>query len=173
MGVRVRARLAHTQEHPYRLQRIRAHAVRHDAPPVGQMLYDLKYGGKTTTEATARKRLGRHRSALRPGHVARTGSTRSCPSPPSNNRLVQPVLLVAPGYRGTAWHPRVSANCIAKVKPTPQLKDIKDYDKRREVLKDAFKADPGTLRWQEPLAVRRSARLKGATLGHMVEVLKA
>ena len=64
----------------------------------------------------------------------------------------------------------VCTTCVAKVKQTPQLKDLKDYDKRREALKDAFTVIPG-LTQGKMLLLFDDLFGSGATAGHIVEVL--
>ena len=63
------------------------------------------------------------------------------PVPPSKARKYQPVILVA-----TALSERLNIplciECLSKVKQTGQLKDVLQYDKRMEALKNAFAADP-------------------------------
>jgi predicted amidophosphoribosyltransferase len=93
------------------------------------------------------------------------------PVPPSNTRSVQPVTPVVNGISARLGVP-VCTDCLAKVKQTPQLKDIKDYDKRKEVLKDAFQANPDSCRGKN-LLLFDDLHGSGATTGHIVEVLKA
>ncbi len=59
------------------------------------------------------------------------------PIPPSKERGFQPVYLVADAL-GLKLSIPVLKNEILKIKATPQIKDIKDPDKREEVLKSAF-----------------------------------
>ena len=63
------------------------------------------------------------------------------PVPPSNTaRKNQPVIEVA---RALSQHLRapLCEACLSKAKNTAQLKDIFDYTKRTEILKDAFSVD--------------------------------
>src|SRR5260370_21204982 len=59
------------------------------------------------------------------------------PVPPTKQRKYPPVLLVA-----TALSERMNVplctECITKVKQTPQLKDVLEYDKRMAALDGAF-----------------------------------
>jgi predicted amidophosphoribosyltransferase len=59
------------------------------------------------------------------------------PVPPSNSRVVQPVMVVAEALAERIGIP-LCKSCVKKTKQTPQLKDITDYDKKREALSDAF-----------------------------------
>src|SRR5689334_20645820 len=91
-------------------------------PPVGQLLYELKYGGgdkqaKADDLADTAADFVRRVWQLRPDLLV--------PVPPSNTRSVQPVTLVVNGISARLSVP-VCTDCLAKVKQTPQLKDIKD-----------------------------------------------
>jgi competence protein ComFC len=140
-------------------------------PPVGQMLYELKYGGKT---AEQRQQLANDLADTAANFVRHTWRLRIdaiVPVPPSNKRLVQPVMLVAQAMAERLGVP-VCADCIAKVKQTPQLKDIKHYDERKKVLQDAFEANP-ELCGGKSMLLFDDLHGSGTTVGHIVEVLKA
>jgi predicted amidophosphoribosyltransferase len=92
------------------------------------------------------------------------------PVPPSNTRKSQPVMTVADGIARRLGVP-LCAGCLTKVKQTPQLKDITDYDKRMEVLSGAFSADPNLTRGRR-LLLFDDLYGSGATVGHIAEVLK-
>jgi len=63
------------------------------------------------------------------------------------------------------------ASCVSKVKQTPQLKDVFEYDKRAEALKDAFRvAEKETT--GKNLLLFDDLFGSGATVSHIVEVLK-
>jgi predicted amidophosphoribosyltransferase len=137
-------------------------------PPVGQLLYELKYRNAdkqakaddlADTAADFVSRVWK----LRPDAIV--------PVPPSNPRSVQPVTLVVNGISARLRVPLCN-DCLAKVKQTPQLKDIKDYDKRREVLKDAFAASPEFCAGKN-LLLFDDLHGSGATTGHIVEALNA
>ena len=110
-------------------------------PPVGQLLYDLKYGGKTSEPKQQIANDLAETAAHFVLHTWRLAIDAIVPVPPSNARAVQPVAVVADALAGRLGVP-VCAKCVAKVKQTPQLKDLKDYDKRKEALKDAFTVVP-------------------------------
>lgn len=137
-------------------------------PPVGQLLYELKYKsddkqGKADDLADTAADFLRRVWKLKPDAIV--------PVPPSNNRAVQPVTLVVNGLSARLGVPVCTA-CLAKVKQTPQLKDIKDYDRRREVLKGAFQANPEHCKGRN-LLLFDDLHGSGATTGHIAEVLKA
>jgi competence protein ComFC len=62
------------------------------------------------------------------------------PVPPSTQRIVQPVTLLANAIGQGLNIPVVSA--VIKAKETPQLKNIYDLDERTKALNGAFKVDP-------------------------------
>ena len=92
------------------------------------------------------------------------------PVPPSLTRRNQPVIAVATALAERAGIPLL-AECLSKVKQTPQLKDIFEYDKRTEALKDAFSvaAEQTT---GKTLLLFDDLFGSGATVSHIVEVLK-
>lgn len=57
--------------------------------------------------------------------------------PPSNVRSSQPVIAIAKALGKKLGVP-VCETCVSKTKRTPQLKDVYDYDGRREILAGAF-----------------------------------
>jgi len=60
------------------------------------------------------------------------------PVPPSRKRRgVQPVLSLAKGI-GKVLAIDICADAVVKVKDTPELKDVFDFEKRLAILKDAF-----------------------------------
>jgi competence protein ComFC len=140
-------------------------------PPLGQLLYELKYG---RTQTAAQKQEIADQLADTAAHfvqdVWRLSIDAIVPVPPSNARALQPVIVVAEGLAARLGVP-LCTGCLTKVKHTPQLKDITDYDKRAEVLKDAFSVDPN-LTAGGNLLLFDDLYGSGATVGHIVDVLK-
>jgi predicted amidophosphoribosyltransferase len=93
------------------------------------------------------------------------------PVPPSNVRSVQPVMLVATALSSRLGVP-ICNDCLKKVKETPQLKDIRDYDERKEVLDGAFAASAEFCAGKR-LLLFDDLHGSGATVSHIVDVLKA
>lgn len=56
--------------------------------------------------------------------------------PPSKTRYIQPVIKMAEEISLNLEIPFI--NCLTKAKKTPELKNMDDYDKRIEALKDAY-----------------------------------
>lgn len=134
-------------------------------PPVGQLLYELKYRHDQKAVGVLAETAAEF---LKNGW--RVSIDAIVPVPPSNVRAVQPVAAVAEALAATLGVP-ICAGCLAKVKQTPQLKDMKDYDKRREALSGAFTVDP-KLTAGKNLLVFDDLHGSGATVAHIVEVLK-
>jgi predicted amidophosphoribosyltransferase len=137
-------------------------------PPVGQLLFEIKY---RTADQQAKADDLADTAADFVTRVWKLTPDLIVPVPPSNLRSVQPVTLVVNGISARLGVP-VCNDCLQKVKQTPQLKDITDYDKRREVLKDAFQANPEACKGKS-LLLFDDLHGSGATTGHIVEVLKA
>ena len=140
-------------------------------PPVGQLLYELKYG-RTQTEAQKREIAAQlaDTAAHFVQNTWRLAIDAIVPVPPSNVRKLQPVMVVAEVLAARLGVP-VCTGCLTKVKQTLQLKDITDYDKRAEALKDAFTVAP-ELTAGKKLLLFDDLYGSGATVGHIVEVLK-
>lgn len=92
------------------------------------------------------------------------------PVPPSLPRRNQPVIAVATALAERAHIP-LWTSCLSKVKETPQLKDIVEYDKRTEALKDAFTVAAEQTTGKR-LLLFDDLYGSGATVSHIVEVLK-
>jgi competence protein ComFC len=131
--------------------------------PIGELLYQLKYrsdqsGVEPLAEAAAK-------------FLAQLWAVDAIvPVPPSNARQSQPVVAVADVIAAKLGVP-ICVGCLTKVKQTPQLKDITEYDKRKEVLSGAFAADPN-LTAGKRLLLFDDLYGSGATVGHIAEVLK-
>src|SRR5262249_25509817 len=85
-------------------------------------------------------------------------------------RKGQPVLSVATAVSGRLKVPVCTA-CVKKVKHTPQLKDIVEYDRRMETLKDAFAVASEQTKAKN-LLVFDDLHGSGATVRAIVELLK-
>ena len=99
--------------------------------PVGELLYRLKYRhDRTTVAELADTAEGFVKTWRPPIDVV-------VPVPPSVKRSNQPVIALATALAERLQVP-LCTSCLSKIKRTPQLKDIVEYDKRAEALKDAF-----------------------------------
>lgn len=134
-------------------------------PPVGQLLYQLKYRNDTKAIeplADTAEDFLRNFWRLRVDAIV--------PVPPSNVRSIQPVMVVADALAARLGVPVCTA-CLMKVKETPQLKDITDYDKRKEALVGAF-AVTAELTAGKNLLLFDDVHGSGATVSHIAEILR-
>ena len=93
------------------------------------------------------------------------------PVPPSDtNRRSQPVLEVASGIGSRTGIP-VLEDALVKVKQTLQLKNIYDYQKRAELLRDAFISRRSLVQGKTVLLLDDLYR-SGATLNAVSQVLR-
>jgi predicted amidophosphoribosyltransferase len=92
------------------------------------------------------------------------------PVPPSNlNRTFQPVLEIV-DILSDALNIPICNDTLAKVKKTPELKEVVEYAKREEILKDAFSIQNDRLKGKNILLFDDLYR-SGATLRVITEIL--
>jgi competence protein ComFC len=132
--------------------------------PIGELLYQLKYhNDQAAVDQLAEAAEGFLKTWNPPLDAI-------VPVPPSVPRKNQPVIAVATALADRAHIP-LCTSCLSKVKKTPQLKDIVEYDKRAEALKDAFTAAAEQTAGKN-LLLFDDLFGSGATVSHIVEVLK-
>jgi competence protein ComFC len=100
--------------------------------PVGELLYALKYRNDQTAIAPLVRAAEEFIN-----DIWRISVDAIVPVPPSKIRAFQPVQILAKALANRLKIP-LCDGCLRKVKETPQLKDITDYNKRRDALSDAF-----------------------------------
>jgi competence protein ComFC len=133
--------------------------------PVGELLYRLKYRHDHAAVAPLVDAIaGFYSPAWPPGIDA------IVPVPASVARKNQPVILIATALSERLKIP-LCLTCIRKVKQTPQLKDIVEYDKRAEALKDAFAVASEQTKGKN-LLLFDDLHGSGATVRAIVEILK-
>ncbi len=103
---------------------------------VGELLYRLKY--KSDTSALAE--LVETAASFLAGWTEAKDVKVLVPVPPSRPRATQPVLQVAMALAGKLGIP-CEATAVMKVKETPELKNVFDYNERLKLLEDAHKVD--------------------------------
>jgi len=84
-------------------------------PPVGQLLYDLKYGGKSVEQ---KQQIADELAETAAHFLQRTwrlAIDAIVPVPPSNVRTIQPVDVVAQSLAGSLGVP-VCTSCVTKIK---------------------------------------------------------
>lgn len=134
--------------------------------PLGELLYRLKNRGDQSAipEIVAAAGEFVKRWAVRVDAIV--------PVPPSNTaRKHQPVIGVAKAL-GDYLRVPLCEGCLAKIKNTGQLKDVFDYAKRAEILKDAFSVDAAKTKGKRLLLMDDLYR-SGATAGAIAQLLTA
>jgi predicted amidophosphoribosyltransferase len=133
-------------------------------PPVGQLLCKLKFhADQTAIEPLADTAANFLKNAW---HLEIDAIV---PVPPSNVRTIQPVKVVAKALASRIGVP-VCRGCLLKIKQTPQLKDLTDYDEREAALKDAFKVGVEFTQGKN-LLLFDDIFGSGATADHITELL--
>ena len=132
--------------------------------PIGELLYRLKYQRDLTAVEELAEAAEQLLKMWKPPIDA------IVPVPPSLPRRNQPVTAVASALAERLQIP-LWTTCLSKVKKTPQLKDIVEYDKRTEALKNAFAVAPEQTAGKN-LLLFDDLFGSGATVSHIAEVLK-
>ncbi|NCO83255.1 MAG: hypothetical protein COZ31_05635 [Nitrospirae bacterium CG_4_10_14_3_um_filter_44_29] len=91
------------------------------------------------------------------------------PVPPSKNRAFQPVLEITKSLSSRLKIP-FHDDLLVKTKETPELKDVYEYKKRMELLKNAFDIGSNVLNGKSILLLDDLYR-SGATLNAITEIL--
>jgi len=91
------------------------------------------------------------------------------PVPPSKNRAFQPVLEITKSLSSRLRIP-FHDDLLVKTKETPELKDVYEYKKRMELLKNAFDIGSNVLNGKSILLLDDLYR-SGATLNAITEIL--
>jgi len=93
------------------------------------------------------------------------------PAPPSRAaRAFQPVIAVAKGISKLLGI-ELCKDCVVKIKETPELKNMYEFDERMEVLKDAFAVAKREVEGRNVLLLDDLYR-SGATLNAITQALK-
>lgn len=88
--------------------------------------------------------------------------------PPSHERAVQPVIILAEGIGKSLKVPVLS--CITTTRPTSQLKDITDPDERRKHVEGLYKIDASQTRGLKILLFDDLFR-SGTTMNAITDIL--
>jgi predicted amidophosphoribosyltransferase len=91
------------------------------------------------------------------------------PVPPSKTRSFQPVIVLAQGI-GAALVIPVALNCIRTTRPSAQLKDVSDPDKRRSLVIGLYTAD-SRIAAQKNILLFDDLYRSGATMNAITDVL--
>lgn len=132
--------------------------------PLGELLHRLKNRGDQTAIPEI---------ALTAGEFVKKWGIQVdsiVPVPPSNaTRKHQPVIAVATAL-GEYLRVPLCEDCLTKAKSSAQLKDIFDYGKRTEILKDAFAVDASKTKGRRLLLFDDLYR-SGATVSAIARLL--
>lgn len=143
----------------------RGHAVFDtERTELGELLFQLKYRGDTSVLKKIVKVACDFIVAwkIKPDCVI--------PVPPSKKgRRVQPVVEIANGI-GANLKIVVCDKSVVKVKETPELKNVTDYQERLDLLKGAYDTGDASLKGKTVLVVDDLYR-SGATLNALADAL--
>jgi len=133
---------------------------------IGELLYRLKYkSDKTALDEiidTVANFLENHREII-------DAIAAIIPVPPSKNRAFQPVLEITKSLSLRIKIP-FHDDVLVKTRETPELKDVYEYEKRMELLKNAFDIGSNLLNGKSILLFDDLFR-SGATLNAITEIL--
>ena len=123
---------------------------------MGELLYQLKYKSDRSVIDTIVETTANFIASWHPVLSV------ILPVPPSRARTFQPVLEIAQGL-STRLNIPLRNDCVVKIKNTPELKNIYEYDKRLSLLENAYTANTAMLKGENVLLFDDLYR-SGATL---------
>ncbi len=100
---------------------------------LGELLYRLKYGADKAAIAEIVDALCEFTASWNPG------AEMIVPVPPSSQRNVQPVIVIAEGFSRRLGIPLV--DCVKRTRDAPQLKNVYDLDERLRLLEGLHQVD--------------------------------
>lgn len=131
-------------------------------PEIAELLYRLKNRADRDAAApiieTVADYLSRHRDKF----------DAIVPVPPSHQRAVQPVIILAEGIGKALGVPVLS--CISTTRPTGQLKNITDPDERKEQVDGLYAVDADQTRGRDILLFDDLFR-SGTTMNAITDIL--
>lgn len=129
---------------------------------LGELLYRMKYQGDRSAACEIVE------AAVAFLERSRNRFDVLIPVPPSGNRLVQPVSILAKGI-GRALELPV-AECVSATRPTTQLKGVVDPERRTELLEGLYTVEERHTRRRSVLLFDDLYR-SGATMNAVTELL--
>ena len=133
-------------------------------PEIAELLYKLKYRGDQTAAQSIIETVARFLSPHRDKFDL------IIPVPPSAQRAVQPVMVLAAGIGGATGLPVIS--CVTATRPTTQLKGVTDPDQRKALLDGLYAVDPSQTLGKRILLFDDLFR-SGSTMSAITDVLLA
>ena len=130
---------------------------------IGELLYRLKYrSDKSVVEEIVR--LVTSFTSFKTIDVI-------IPVPPSHtDRPFQPVIEIAKAIGAKIGLP-VRTDVVRKIKDTPELKNVEDFEERKKLLKDAFAVKPVGILFGQTVLLFDDLYRSGATLSSLTTVL--
>lgn len=131
---------------------------------IGELLYKLKYRTNRSVVATLVETIASFIVSWNINPHA------LLPTPPSKvRRAYQPVTELAKELSANL-NISLCLDCVVKVKDTPQLKNVYDYDQRVKLLVDAYRINTAALKGKDVLLFDDLYR-SGATLNAITDAL--
>jgi len=90
------------------------------------------------------------------------------PVPPSTERTIQPVMVLLEEFGQRLGVAPIK--CVKKVRDTPQLKNVTDFDERLRLLNGLHEVDPSEIRGKKVLLFDDLYR-SGATMNAITDTL--
>lgn len=131
-------------------------------PEIAELLYQLKY---RENQGAAHGIIDAAAAFLMP---YREKFDLIIPVPPSTQRAIQPVLVLACGIGTTVGLPVV--DCVFTTRPTASLKDVSDPDERKKLVAGLYAVDPAQVYDRNVLLFDDLFR-SGTTLNAITDVL--
>ncbi len=134
---------------------------------VGELLYRLKYRSDRSVIETLVETAANFAQVFIKARNLRLNFI--VPVPPSREREFQPVIEITK-HLSTALNIPFLNDCIHKIKDTPELKDVYNYEDRIKLLEGAYTVEPDSLEGKNILLFDDLYR-SGATLNAITSIL--
>ncbi len=132
---------------------------------IGDLIYRAKYGRDESALEPIAEALADFLANWKPSVDI------IVPVPPSNPRRKLQLVSGLAERLGKLAGIKVCGDCVKKVKLTSELKNVYDYKKRTELLKEAFAVDPDKVRGKRVLLFDDLFR-SGATAEQISQILR-
>jgi competence protein ComFC len=129
---------------------------------VGELLYRLKYNGDKTVVPEIVDALFEFTTSWNPGVEI------IIPVPPSSQRSIQPVIVLAEAFGRRLGIPL--ADCVVRTRDAPQLKNVFDLDERLRLLGGLHQIDAAVVQGKKLLLFDDLYR-SGATMNAITAAL--
>lgn len=134
---------------------------------IGELLYKLKYKlDQSAIESIVETAAHFARAFIKARNLSLDFII---PAPPSRERDFQPVFEITKQLGAALGIPLIN-DCINKIKDTPELKDVYDYEERTKLLEGAYSIAPDSIKGKNILLFDDLYR-SGATLNAITSIL--